>query len=115
HMGKTRVGWLLLCVTAALRADTILTENFDNVAGLSGNGWVEINNSTAPRATGWFQGNPSIFSAQSGQPSSYIAANFQNASFGGDISDWLITPALTIGNGDTLSFFTRTELGAPPD
>jgi hypothetical protein len=50
-----------------------------------------------------------VFSAQSGAPDSYIAANFNNADFGGSISNWLISPTLNLFDGETLSFFTRTD------
>jgi len=52
--------------------------------------------------------------AQSGAADSYIAANFNAAGFGGNISDWLITPEITLSNGMTLTFFTRTEPFAFP-
>jgi hypothetical protein len=112
---NVRFGFLLVFSGALLNAGTILNENFDGVFNPSTNGWVEVNNSAGPGTTGWFQGNPGVFAAQSGQPSSYIAANYQNAAFGGDISNWLITPVVGIENGDRLSFFTRTEPGGPPD
>ncbi|MDQ1469011.1 MAG: hypothetical protein QOJ99_491 [Bryobacterales bacterium] len=115
RLARLRFVCLLVLFTAALDAATILNENFDGVFNPSTNGWVRVNNSTGPGTTGWFQGNPGVFAAQSGQPSSYIAANYQNAAFGGDISDWLITPVVNLENGETLSFFTRTESGGPPD
>jgi hypothetical protein len=97
-------------------ASPILVENFDNVATLSGVGWVQTNNSSPAGTTGWFQGNPGVFSAQAGASDSYIAANFDNAAVGGDISNWLLTPTITLANGETLTFYTRTEDGAPfPD
>ena len=121
-------------------------ENFDDIATLPGDGWVEINHSTVPGPTGWFQGNGDIFPAQSGASTSYIAANFLNGTDGsnytrstGDmhsnrrlavsrkvqpdtpptptptatpipntISNWLLTPTMTLQNGSTLIFYTRT-------
>jgi hypothetical protein len=98
---------LLIVVTNAYAAP-ILSENFNDIGNLSGNGWVQINNSSPPGETGWFQGNAGIFQAQSGAPTSYIAANFLNAAPGGNISNWLLTPLLTVNNGDILSFSTRS-------
>ncbi len=83
------------------------TEGFDNVAALPGSGWVIMNFSTPVGTTDWFQGNPSIFTAHSGAPDSYIAANFNAAGPGGFAWDWLNTPLTTLNNGDVFSFWTR--------
>jgi hypothetical protein len=100
----------VFCFTAVVWADT-LTEGFDNIATLSGAGWVQTNNSSPAGTSGWFQGNPLVFSSQSGAPDSYIAANFLNAAPGGNISNWLLTPVLSLSNGQVVSFFARTEVG----
>jgi PEP-CTERM motif len=97
---------MLTCFTAL--ADTILSENFDSVGSLPGSGWVLTNNSTTGGLTGWFQGTPGVtFAAAAGAPDSYIAANFNNAPFAGAISNWLMTPVLTFGNGTSLNFALR--------
>jgi hypothetical protein len=121
-------------------------ENFDDIATLPGDGWVEINHSTVPGPTSWFQGNGDIFPAESGSSTSYIAANFLNGTDSssnpiptGDmnsnrrlavsrkvqpdtpptptptpnptpnsISNWLLSPTMTLQNGSTLIFYTRT-------
>jgi hypothetical protein len=90
-------------------SDSILVENFDSVAALPGAGWVLTNDSSPVGVTGWFQGNPAIFPSQSGAPNAYIAANFENAALGGNISNWLMTPLLALNNGDTVSFYTRSD------
>lgn len=64
-----------------------------------------------PRTESRFQGNDTVFSAYSGAATAYIADNF-NATTGGTISDWLMTPEVTIQNGDTISFWTRTATGS---
>jgi hypothetical protein len=106
-----KTGGVLLCamlLSANVYADSILTESFDDIASLAGKGWVVVNNSTPGGTTDWFQGNPSIFVAQSGAPDSYLAANFNAAAFGGDISLWAITPELDFGTGtSTVSYWTR--------
>jgi hypothetical protein len=87
-----------------------LTENFDVWPAT---GWVVKNTSEAPNED-WSLGNPGAsrsFSAHQGAANSYAASSF-NATFGttdsiGDISNWLITPAMVFNNGDTLSFWTR--------
>jgi hypothetical protein len=108
---------LLLCALLAYATVAhagLLSEPFDNIATLPGSGWVEINNSTTGGTTGWFQGNTGVFASQAGATDSYIAANFNNAGFGGNISNWLLLPVLTLNNGDILSFYTRTETGPVP-
>lgn len=97
---------------ARASATTVLLENFDNVATLVPSGWSIVNNSSPAGTTDWFQGNPGVFSAQSGAANSYVAANFEAAGFGGNISDWLISPVITFHNTDTISFWARTENGS---
>ena len=92
-----------------------LTENFDAITTLPGAGWVLTNNSAPVGTSGWFQGNPGVFTAQAGATNSYIAANYLNAAAGGNVSNWLLTPPLTnLQNGQTLSFYTRSA-GTFPD
>ncbi len=70
--------------------------------------WYVQNNSSPLGTTNWFQGNDTVFSAQAGAPTAYIGANFNNTSGVGTISNWLLTPELTLNDGDTFSFWTRT-------
>jgi hypothetical protein len=124
-MAHTRQhGLVRLCAVAGLvvalsalgaaqaSATTLLLENFDNVANLVPSGWAIVNNSAPAGTTDWFQGNPGVFTAQSGAANSYAAANFEAAGFGGNISDWLISPTLTFHNTDVISFWARTEAGS---
>ena len=102
--------FLLLILPVAMRAGIV--EDFNNIATLPGSGWVMTNNSNPIGTTGWFQGNTGVFLAQSGTGDSYIAANFNNAAFGGNISNWLITPTLDLSTANQLIFWTRTETGS---
>jgi bacillolysin len=86
----------------------VLSENFDNITTLVPGGWFMQNNSTTIGLSGWFQGNPASFAAHSGATSSYIGANFQNTTGANTISNWLLTPELTLSNGGVLTFYTRT-------
>jgi hypothetical protein len=121
---RTLTSRLLLAVAAAailapalgstLSSAQPLTENFDSVGALAGAGWVMTNNSNPAGSTSWFQGTAAAFPAQGGAAGSYVAANFNGATFGGNVSNWLITPTLTsLQNGVTLKFYTRTEPSAP--
>ncbi len=85
------------------------TENFDNVAALPGAGWVITNLSNPAGSTSWFQGNSGIFGSHSGAADSYAAANLNATSNNGTISSWMLTPVLSVTNGTTISFYTRTE------
>lgn len=99
---------------------------------------MEINHSVPLGTTGWFQGNGAVFPAQSGDQTSYIAANYSNGENPGApgrqslasrprlqpdtpplssptpsppsdaISNWLLSPTMTLQNGATLTFQTRT-------
>ncbi len=82
------------------------TEGFDDITNLPG--WVMDNRSNPVGTTGWFQGNPGVFSAQAGAADAYIGANFNNTS-GSDICNWLILPDL--GSLDSVRFWTRTTTG----
>lgn len=108
----------LLATSAAVQAapTPLFTEGFDG--GLPAT-WTYVNNSTAGGSTNWFQpdGVTSFapFPAQAGTTNSYAASNFNAAGFGGDISNWMITPSMTIDNGYTFSFYTRTDATGIPD
>lgn len=98
---------IVLCaiLTPAALADFL--ENFDDINALPG--WAEQNNSEPLGTTGWFQGNTTVFPPQA--TSGYIAANYNNAGSGtgpATISNWLITPEVTLQNGDTVEFYTRS-------
>jgi hypothetical protein len=84
------------------------SEGFDNIDTLIPNGWFMQNNSQPLGVTDWFQGNPNVFpSHQGAAPDSYIGANFNNTAGVGTISNWMLTPEITMNNGDMVSFWTR--------
>jgi hypothetical protein len=92
-------------VNASAAPLTVLNESFDDVSQLGAAGWVVVNNSVPIGLTGWFQGNTGVFDAHSGAPESYIAANFENAASGGNISNWLMTPELLFTTGTSVATF----------
>jgi len=110
-----RLGLALLAALAFGGANgQQLTTNFDNIATLPAAGWVFTNNSVGLGSANWFQGNSAVFGSQAGVATSYLGGNFNAAAFGGNISLWALTPTLTnLQNGQTLTFYTRTEPGAP--
>ena len=92
------------------------SQGFDDITTLPGAGWVQTNHSTTIGTTGWFQGNSTVFPAQAGAATSYIGANFNNTTKADTISNWLLTPPLTLQNGAVLTFWTRTvDAPAFPD
>ncbi|HEU0137889.1 MAG TPA: choice-of-anchor J domain-containing protein, partial [Flavobacterium sp.] len=44
---------------------------------------------------------------QAGGPNSFALVNFTSTTGAGTISNWLITPVITVENGDVVSFYTR--------
>jgi hypothetical protein len=92
-----------------------ITESFDALGGTSPNqcptGWICSNVSSPLGVTNWFQQSASPpFPAQAG--TGYIAANFNNTSGAGTISNWLITPVMQFGTGAELRFWARTTTSA---
>ncbi|MBL7731040.1 MAG: choice-of-anchor J domain-containing protein, partial [Chitinophagaceae bacterium] len=104
-----------LTLTNTLGNTEVLNQGWATAVPLPA-GWAAQNNSTPLGTTGWFQGDPAVFPAQSGAANSYIAANFNNVTGNNTISNWLMTPMQNIKNGDFLTFWTRTVTGvAFPD
>jgi hypothetical protein len=106
---------VLLACSAAANAVPVLEEGFEDVGTLGAAGWLAGNFSAPLGETDWFQGNTGIFDAQAGAPDSYIAANYLNADFGGNVDNWLVTPLIATNSGALLSFSTRTAGTLPGD
>ena len=70
-------------------------------------GWLTQNDSDTAGSAGWFKGDNSIFAPGPGTAGSYIAADY-SSSGGNTISNWLLTPPVTLQNGARLTFYTRT-------
>ncbi len=85
-----------------------LTEDFDDINLLWANGWFSRNNSSLLGSASWFQGNPTVFPAHSGATNSYAGVNFNSGAGASNLSNWLLTPPLTLRNGAELTFWTRT-------
>jgi len=84
-----------------------IIENFDNITTLPGSAWIQTNMSSPLGTTSWLQGNDLVFDAFNGVTTSFIAANFNNTSGAGTISNWLISPVRTFSNGDVITFYSR--------
>ena len=107
-MKKAFAAMALAAMTMSAQAAVVINEGFDNVSGLTSSGWSIISASTPVGATGsWYQGSSSVFSAQSGDSTSYAAANYNNTTEGGTIDSWLLTPVFDASLGATVSFYLR--------
>jgi hypothetical protein len=94
--------------SVAAQAGTLLTEDFSNVSGLTGAGWAQVNDGTL--GAGWFQGNVGAMSGTAGPlDGGYAAANWVDSRPA--ISDWLLTPVLSLASSVSLNFDLRL-LGA---
>ncbi|MER3464224.1 MAG: hypothetical protein C4329_07205 [Chitinophagaceae bacterium] len=98
-------------------------EEFNNVSDLTSKGWAFVNNSNPIGQSGWRQGryeaqagpnykfpDPFIgFPAYSAEtsPNDFVSCDVSAVNYSGNISAWLISPKLSMSNGDTISFYTR--------
>lgn len=107
-MKKMIAAVALAAMTMSAQAGVVISEDFASVETLATSGWTFINGSSPiGPTTGWFQGTPGPFSAQSGNAASYAGANYLNTSDGGVISSWLITPTFDATYGVDISFYLR--------
>lgn len=89
-------------------AQTVLNESFTAPFSPASAGWNVQNVSTPSTASTWSQGNSANFLANSGAPSDFFGANFNSTTGAGTISQWLLTPTISLVNGAILKFATRT-------
>lgn len=95
----------VILISTSISVQSQVVESFDNVNTLESNGWIYDNRSDFPTKVFWAQGIESIFSAHSGDPTSYI---FNTTASAGDLlCNWLIMP--DVGNIEQLSFYTRSD------
>lgn len=81
-------------------------EDFVDITNLPG--WETDNQSTPLGTTGWLQGNVEVFNSQTGDPTAFIAANFNNTTGStGTICNYLMPPA---NDMTEITFWTRTTI-----
>lgn len=115
-MKKLLLSASLLFAFGAAQAQNLFTENFDTFANLATTGWMQTNQSTPVGASTWAQGGGTAFSntgAYNGAATSFTLCNYNSTTGAGTISNWLIAPAMTLQNGDVISFWTRQGGTAP--
>lgn len=101
-----------LTLLPLLSAAQALVENFDDVTTLATSGWTMTNQSTPVGTGSWFQGNAGVFPSHNGADTAYVGVNFNSITGSGEISNWLITPAVNVQDGDILAFWTSTSTGS---
>jgi hypothetical protein len=99
-------------------------EEFDTTASAFARGWVPLNASAPKGRSVWVQGlfnDPNItglpypipfgpFSSK-GSYAGFIGADYLSTSAAaGVISNWLVSPVVTMQNGDKIVFYTRTAM-----
>jgi hypothetical protein len=93
--------------------ETGFVEEFDQASAAASKGWVFINRSVNPGSTNWTNPSEPPFAAfsPSGSPNGYLWADFNStSSASGIISNWALSPPLTLRNGDRIRFYTRAQL-----
>jgi hypothetical protein len=88
------------------QAQTLFTENFDVFPAT----WIKTNQSQPVGTSNWQQGNVSAFGTGfNGGATSYASVNYNSvaANSAGTISNWLITPSISLKDGDVIKFYTR--------
>jgi len=104
--------------------DQSFVEEFDTTASAFARGWRPINTSAPKGQSVWVQGmfnNPNVtglpypipfgpFSSK-GSYAGFIGTDYLSTSAAaGIISNWLVSPTITMQNGDKIIFYTRTAL-----
>lgn len=98
----------VFCVNFSAQIQQI-NESFVSPFSPSSAGWFLQNNSVPLGPGTWAQGTGSVFPAYSGGQNDYASVNFSSqAPTTGDISNFFITPTITLVNGGVLEFYTRT-------
>lgn len=95
--------------------DQSFIEEFDTVSAAYQRGWIPVNNSEPKGSSIWLQGGGPvpIFDPYSskGTYAGFIAADYLSTSAeAGVISNWLVSPAVLMQNGDKIIFYTRSAL-----
>ena len=86
----------------------VFKENFDTISAMLTRGWETINKSNPVGSGEWKQGNLNIgANAFSGSPTSYAQVDYSSTDTLGasTISDWLLSPPITVQNNDSVSFY----------
>ncbi|MBC8643735.1 T9SS type A sorting domain-containing protein [Flavobacterium lindanitolerans] len=144
-MKKTLLLSLLVSVSGIANAQNVYNFGFSGTTTeMETAGWVRTNQSSPSTATLWsiasytpvtvnlaatpaVQGNPfndreyatgevsPVPNGQAGGANSFAPVNYTSTTGAGDISNWLISPVVTVENGDVVSFWSRKGTSATLD
>lgn len=106
-MIKTLHTLILLSICSVLHSQNLLTENFETFPTPN---WISNNQSVPLGLTTWQQGamNSSFNTgAFNGTPASFVVVNYNSISGAGTISNWYISPVVSLKDGDIIRFYTR--------
>ena len=78
------------------------TQEFDNVASATTAGWTFSNKSEPLGTTNWATGPASFAFSGAG----FVASDYNATAGAGIISNWVISPMITMQNGDKIEFYT---------
>lgn len=107
-MKKAMLALACALAVGAAQAAPLLSEDFDDVSKLPGQGWVFENASVEPNPDAtWAQANPNEFDAHQGAETAYIASSFDAALPGGVLDNRLFTPTFSLENGAVATFWLR--------
>lgn len=108
---------LLLLISAFSKAQTLQEQNFDALGSPINlpAGWTTLNLSSPIGTSSWFRGNPAVFTSFNGPDDGYIGVNFQSGAGTATLNNWLMSPPVTVQNGDEVSFYTRSGGSIYPD
>lgn len=108
-MKKLLLSLSLVLAAAASQGQNLFTENFDVFPAGPGGTWTQTNQSSPVGASTWAQGGGNAFAtAYNGAATSFTLCNFNSTTGAGTISNWLITPVISLKDGDIVSFWSRT-------
>ncbi len=113
-MKKNLLSVLLLVVIGVCKAQNLITENFDVFPAT----WIKVNTSVPAGANQWGQASTNqitYFGGGTGAyngtaATSYAFANFNSTTGNNTISNWLITPIVSLIDGDVISFYSSKGL-----
>jgi hypothetical protein len=99
--------------------DQSFVEQFDTMQNAFGRGWQAVNRSTPLGPASWTQapGTPSMSAYSSrGTLKGAAYASYQSTAgvANGIISNWLVSPAVIMQNGDKIIFYTKAEVFVGP-
>jgi len=113
-MMKKLLYLFLLAPLMSVAQTTVYSYGFNNPTAtmLGADGWFQTNQSNPVGASTWNVPTTAVTAfasgAQSGAALSYAIVNFNSTTGAGDISNWLISPIVSLQNGDIITFYTRT-------